>query len=782
MMNDAATYGTPSETTYDTGLNTRDTPSDNTRSDTRSITIPYNAGTDTQATIPYHMHHTHYAPLPDTAAYPQKSGTEDTLNGTDTPENSATNHFDNGTADNHFDNGTADNHFDNGAADNHFDGVAADNFDNGATDNFDSGSKVELRKSVLYGENLPQTRTPPHSVQTPALPGENSLAFSEPLATTPAVPVNYPVSRSPESSAPPHRNNVSPKPHSVFIAPDITANAPDAFPESSISPDAKTDISPDAQTDISPDAKMDISPDVQTNISPEADIPHKTNISLKTDIPPDAQNAFPEADTFPDTDILPPSDMLPETDVPDMPDGSTESPVVSPMSDEELTRHTAELWKYHPVPKNLPEPFDEYSSDQLSFSGGQIFAARVRGKKHKHEGSNCDDWFEVKTAGCAAVIALSDGAGSKAFSRIGARDSCRAASGYLVQSLPEFFAAHSDWKQILRADSRNPLYAQTCAELAGLVQNAVEKAREAVSTAYYTRAADPLYTDCLKRPPQETDFSATLLLAAVLPLSEPGEKHSQQLIVTCQIGDGIMAALDTFARTPEVKLLGTPDSGTFTGETEFLTSRRVSLPDALKSRTRVYRGPANMVFVMTDGVADDYFPAQTQMTRLYFDLLVNAVLPLEDAPHAVTEKSPAPFPNTDAPSGTVEQSSKHVPSGTAAQSPDTDTLQNKTNPSVLQDKAPSTLQNRKLPDPVTFPWINDRTKLVSLQYTRRICSALGMTLEDLWNDPSALILCRTPPDEPADPDMNHSQMLLRWLDNYVERGSFDDRTLVVVRM
>ena len=95
--------------------------------------------------------------------------------------------------------------------------------------------------------------------------------------------------------------------------------------------------------------------------------------------------------------------------------------------EDEVIEHTANMWKYLPVPENQPEPFPEYKTINLTLPEFNIIGSRVRGKKHKHEGTNCDDWFEVANYGKIACIAVSDGAGSKKFSRIGAKISCMSA-------------------------------------------------------------------------------------------------------------------------------------------------------------------------------------------------------------------------------------------------------------------------------------------------------------------------------------------------------------------
>ena len=52
-------------------------------------------------------------------------------------------------------------------------------------------------------------------------------------------------------------------------------------------------------------------------------------------------------------------------------------------------------------------------------------------KKHKHEGTHCDDWFDFATAGKWTILAVADGGGSYRFSRVGAQ----AAAEAVVRSL-----------------------------------------------------------------------------------------------------------------------------------------------------------------------------------------------------------------------------------------------------------------------------------------------------------------------------------------------------------
>ena len=395
-----------------------------------------------------------------------------------------------------------------------------------------------------------------------------------------------------------------------------------------------------------------------------------------------------------------------------------------PLSNEAVTGHTASLWKYLPVPAEEPEPAPETLRLYQKYGGGVVTAARVRGKKHKHEGTNCDDWFEVSGFQNLLLAAVSDGAGSKRFSRIGARESCRAAAGCLRRELEGL------WTPELAADAAldigEPRCMAACTVLAGAVQRSVLKAREAVESAFYTRVNAPAYEAVLGRPLELRDLSATLLVTVVIPSGAGG-----RLVISCQVGDGMIALVDRKGPFDgSVRLMGTADSGEFSGETEFLVSPKMSSLEALQSRTKLSWSRSDLLLMMTDGVSDDYFPHETELRRLYFDLVANGILEGE-RPGELTEER--------------------------------------------------LRLCRKLPQPLSYPWVNDQRVQVPLHYTRRILETAGLTREDLWRDGTALAAARAELEEQlALPDP--ARRLERWLDNYVERGSFDDRTLVIAEL
>ena len=402
------------------------------------------------------------------------------------------------------------------------------------------------------------------------------------------------------------------------------------------------------------------------------------------------------------------------------------------LTNKEVTDHTASLWKYLPIPTDEPEPAPEYLQCDTTLPGGRVIAARVRGKKHKHEGTNCDDWFEIANVDDVTFIAVSDGAGSKKFSRIGARESCKASVGYLVSAYGKMLSDIPTLREALKQDLSSNECMEACGRIAGLVQKSVIQAWEAVEAAFYSRATDPAYSKVLKRKLDLKDLSGTLLVAAIIPLNRETKEH---LIVTCQVGDGMIVSINskgTFQSS--VKLLGVPDSGDFSGETEFLTAPQMKTMEALQKRTKLSRGVTDTVMLMSDGVADDYFPNETQMRRLFFDLLVNGIIEMEDKPADLSKLTPKEM-------------------------------------SIF----------KRIPDPILYPWVNDKSVTVPIQYTNRICDTVGVSLEELWEDRSILGLASLELKE-AIPASDMGERLRVWLDNYYERGSFDDRTLVVMQL
>ncbi len=388
---------------------------------------------------------------------------------------------------------------------------------------------------------------------------------------------------------------------------------------------------------------------------------------------------------------------------------------------KDVTDKTASLWQYKPVPDDEPEPFDEYKTSQTESSAAEIIGARVRGKKHKHDGTNCDDWFEYETTDKWSIAAVSDGAGSKKFSRIGAMESCKAAVSYMKQQLEKM---DDDIIKKISMPLTDSGFMDGCGYIANIVQDAVDKAYLAVEEAFESRKSKYDYLKVIDRDMEFKDFSGTLLLCIIIPVKI--DDHKENFVAACQIGDGIICSVDRDAPLESaLKLLGDPDGGKYAGETDFLTSKSMRCKENLMKKTKIMRGKNSNVLLMTDGVADDYFPNSPQLLRLVLDLELNGIL---KTPERSDEK------------------------GAASDS---------------------------IPEPVCYPWVNDNQKLIAVQYASKLLEVFNCTLDQLWNNNSLLCLASLESFGTELPEKS-SERLQRWLDNYVERGSFDDRTLLII--
>ena len=389
-------------------------------------------------------------------------------------------------------------------------------------------------------------------------------------------------------------------------------------------------------------------------------------------------------------------------------------------------------WQYHPVPSEtmMPDPYPEYACRLVSGAHDlRLIAARVRGKKHKHEGTNCDDWFEIASCGAWNLIAVADGAGSKQFSRVGAKTACEVAVTSLCTALNELRLEPRCWTDTTTVFARDQddEFIQADLRLMGdSLRQAVLKAFQSVQQAAAVRRGSEHHQHALGRDIEVYDLSTTLLLMAHTVVRD-GTGRPYDLAMSIAIGDGVIGALSWDGR---VYLMMDADHGQFSGETEFL-SARVMEPEWLKRRLRLFIGPPRRAFlVMSDGVADDYFPNNPGLARLFGDLTLNGLVGLPPLPDAETESLPA------------------LTDGASVESP--------------------TVAGARL--------TAEGTQHLALYSIQRYAEQLRMPLDQVLTEPALLRAgCRPDPL----PGRDAAERLLTWLDAYQVRGSFDDRTLVI---
>lgn len=403
-------------------------------------------------------------------------------------------------------------------------------------------------------------------------------------------------------------------------------------------------------------------------------------------------------------------------------------------------------WQYHPVPYQEPEPHSEfdYKSNQ-SPEGLKLIGARVRGKMHKHQGTNCDDWFEFSTIGQWTIIAVADGAGSKKFSRIGAKVSCETAVKSLENSLKSYQlkeqAREDDLKINLKQDQNWMFIGEEFKSIQQYLYKSFNDAyNEVEKKANYLKN----FRNCTKAVGKKEldikDLSATLLIAVHTKIKV--ENSSYDFVLTCQVGDGILAAI---SQENTLQLLGKPDIGEHGGQTDFLTSKsKLSTPN-LVQKTFAFAGNLKALMIMTDGVADDYFPNDPGMLELYGDLILNKVINI---------------PNID--SQEIERQLQDTSFKTQDEV--------RRNQSKFQDE----IERILLPDA-------DEHKTVSIRSIAKYAEQLGKSIKEVVASPGLLnagILAQEM--SPECEEMPSEEKLKIWLDSYYRRGSFDDRTLVVL--
>lgn len=389
------------------------------------------------------------------------------------------------------------------------------------------------------------------------------------------------------------------------------------------------------------------------------------------------------------------------------------------LTDREVMEHTASIWKYRPIADSSVELHSESECGAISAKYGDIIGARVRGKKHKHDGTNCDDWYEIASSDDFLIAVVSDGAGSRMLSRIGARVSCQSAKEFLHSELTKLLADEPQIKTDLAAELSSAEFMTACGKVAALIQQSARSAFDSVIKELKSIYNDEKVISYLGRNPELQDLCCTFLAAVVIPLSVNGRREN--LIVSAQIGDGCICAVNTKAKADDcLRLLGVADSGAFSGETEFLSERTADV-SSIAGRTRISRGTSDIVMLMSDGVADDYYPAAPMMKRLYLDLCLNGVLPMIGI-----------------------------------------------------------IPKKQAPAPISFPAVSETAEAVELQYAKQLLSD-SCDIDELWKRRGSL-KCHSLDAYGISHGKTQEERLRVWLDNYNERGSFDDRTLVIIQL
>ncbi len=246
------------------------------------------------------------------------------------------------------------------------------------------------------------------------------------------------------------------------------------------------------------------------------------------------------------------------------------------------------LWKVIEPPMGDPYHKPNTDSELLVTPNYRIAVASRRGRSHEHVGSFRDDDYYVEhdeTSGWSILI-VADGAGSAKSSRWGSKLAVETAGLHILSKLAGEFG--SEMKQALAGWSTD-----------------IAAASKSMSTPFYLlfQEASKLAVQAIESEAQSKgatakDYSTTLLATVVR------RDGDDTFLATFWMGDGAIAA---YGPRGKVRLMGTPDSGEFAGQTRFL-DRNALNDQGFGKRLGLGRySGLSAVILMTDGISDPRF-------------------------------------------------------------------------------------------------------------------------------------------------------------------------------
>lgn len=258
------------------------------------------------------------------------------------------------------------------------------------------------------------------------------------------------------------------------------------------------------------------------------------------------------------------------------------------------------LWKDIPT-GDIPYPKDDTAVDYIKGDSKDvdspskdIVAASRRGRSHAQEGKARDDHFQLHYCNDSDwyIIAVADGAGSAKYSRKGSEVACKTVVEFCKEKLSDsdnleslirlYKYAEPEDEETARKNLGNEIYS--------IVGNAAFKAHKAINEVA-SKAEDA----------KAKDYATTLLFAICKKFSYGW------FIASFWVGDGAMCIYNK--KTQNIKVLGVPDEGEFSGQTRFLT-----MPEIFADYSALYKrlrfsivDDFTALMLMTDGVSDPMF-------------------------------------------------------------------------------------------------------------------------------------------------------------------------------
>ena len=290
------------------------------------------------------------------------------------------------------------------------------------------------------------------------------------------------------------------------------------------------------------------------------------------------------------------------------------------------------LWQNIPSDRSAPFWKEDCATSVILGQQAKLIAARKRGRSHAHKGTCCDDDFQLHCddANGWYLAVVADGAGSAKFSRRGSQVATRAVGSYLKDVFSDergsnLLGAIEALAAGTRPDATNDdlirLQQKTRNELFTTIGYAAHHAVRELQNEAKSRS------DVISSP---KELSTTLLIGLARKV---GEKW---FCAAYWVGDGAVAV---YRRNHSVHLLGSPDSGEFSGQTHFLDATQVSQESLLRRLRFELVEDMTAFLLMTDGVSDPKFRSESAMAeiqdwdRLWDDLETGAHLSSSEEGH-----------------------------------------------------------------------------------------------------------------------------------------------------
>ncbi len=266
------------------------------------------------------------------------------------------------------------------------------------------------------------------------------------------------------------------------------------------------------------------------------------------------------------------------------------------------------MWKEIEPPEDLPYRKEHTAKGMIpAAGGGKLLWASKRGRSHAHKGKFRDDHVKavyMEETGWS-VIAVADGAGFAQFSREGSRIACEKS----VEMLSDFLIK----KNAQLEEAIEKAYTEGAGDQEkSLLKKMLDEIM--ISSAY--AAVKAIHEEAAKENRKVKEYSTTLLLAVHKCFA------LGNFFAGFWIGDGTLAVYtkNTAEQKGNVRLMGTPDGGEFSGQTHFLTENSIwKNPDELRQRTQFFlEKDFTALFAATDGISDAKFITEKNLSDLSF--------------------------------------------------------------------------------------------------------------------------------------------------------------------